>query len=192
MISDSASGLYSNVLSEQDAGKVILPLADGGILRPLRTEAVTDAYVDGLNNPLVNRHLTEVRRQPQTRASVEAYVNANWESATDTLFGLFIEGGLRGTVRLHDVQTNPIEQAWIGIAIFDTSCWGQGWGCMAISAVVSFGLKTMGLKRINAGIYTVNQSSRGAFARTGFKLTGSLPGDENGPAELWTIERDMS
>jgi len=192
MVDVSASEPNITALSARAANEVVLPLGDDGLLRPLRTEEVTDAYVEGLNDPLVNRHLTEVRRQHQTQATVMGYVQANWESTTDHLFGLFIDGSLRGTVRLHDVQTGPVAQAWIGIAIFDPSCWGQGWGSKAISAVTKYGLHTIGLERINAGIYSVNQSSRGAFARAGFRMTGSLAGDEVGTAELWTLERDRS
>lgn len=185
----SPASLEISPIFKQAKNEIRLPLDDRAYLQPIRAEDVTDKYIDGLNNPSVHQHLTEVRRNRQTRSTVEAYVGANWESATDILFGFFVEDELRGTVRLHDIGTRSPADAWIGIAIFDPSCWGQGWGGTAIKIIVKYGFDDLGLDHINAGIYQDNEASRRAFSRAGFEMAGPHCCDEFGVAERWVIKQ---
>jgi RimJ/RimL family protein N-acetyltransferase len=170
------------------AAPVRLVLTDTAYLRALHEDDVTEAYIVGLNDPRVHRYLTAVRRQRQTYGSVKAYVCANRESNTDILFGLFVDDVLRGTVRLHDINASGDTIAWLGVAIFDLTCHGQGWGWKSIATVARFGCRSRGLRRICAGIYAANTSSRRAFEKAGFRYEGPLLGDEAGPAELWIFE----
>src|SRR5688572_11206312 len=54
-----------------------IPLHDGACLRPVSPSDITDAYVDGLNDPVVNKFLGQSRKNRQTRDTVHAYVQAN-------------------------------------------------------------------------------------------------------------------
>lgn len=63
-----------------------------GILRPLVPEDVHEAYIQGLNDPDVNRYLVTVRQQVQTAETVQAFVRANRDDPDAVLFGIWIYG----------------------------------------------------------------------------------------------------
>jgi hypothetical protein len=54
-------------------------------LRPLQVKDITDTYINGLNDPDVNRYLVDARRNVQTQESVEKYVRSNLENPFATL-----------------------------------------------------------------------------------------------------------
>ncbi len=58
-------------------------------LRPLRIEDITDSYVNGLNEPEVNKYLVYVGQKIQTFKSVVEYVQSNMENPRNILFGIF-------------------------------------------------------------------------------------------------------
>src|SRR5690606_13611777 len=130
-----------------------LSLSDNAYLRPLTVKDICNEYVDGLNDPVVQQYLVLVRRPKQTYITVKKYVNFHIENHKNILFGLFIDNGLRGTVRMHDIDLTQHKSAWIGITIFDRDYWKKGWGSCAISAVTEFGKKKLNLDCIYAGIY---------------------------------------
>jgi len=90
------------------------------------------------------------------------------------LFGLFIDDVLRGTSRLHDISS---ESAYIGIALFDRSIWGQGWATRMIRKIVRFAIGSLGLKKVLAGIEKENIASQGAFNKAGFRPNQLLSHD---------------
>jgi ribosomal-protein-alanine N-acetyltransferase len=166
-----------------------LALAPDAYLRVLTEEDATQPYVEGLNDPAVYRFMTATRRSRQTLDSVRAYIRANAEDDTAILFGLFIDGALRGTVRLHSIGLEAAS-AHIGITIFDTAYWGKGWARRAIAGAVAHAFDTVGLDRVYAGIYAANLSSQKAFAHAGFRyLAGRDHIDDLGLAQLWSRER---
>lgn len=140
----------------------MIKLQDGAYLRKLRPEDVTAEYVDGLNDAEVHRFLPTPRKQRQTAASIANYISAQQGNAY--MFGLFVSGRLRATVRLHDFSD---EKVTIGIAIFDKSVWGVGWGQRCIRAMIDYADR-LGVKTIIAGIEKENEKSRCAFAACGF------------------------
>jgi len=165
-----------------------LALRDGAYLRPLLADDVTMAYVDGLNDPEVHRYMEAPRKQRQTLEGVRAYVADNAADAGAILFGLYAGGTLRGTVRLHDVESGP-GTATVGIALFDRGVWSQGLGSAALAAVVRFATGELGLTRLEAGIIAANKGSIQAFEKTGFRRTSDKPPDpELGPVGLWVLE----
>lgn len=137
-------------------------------LRPLRETDVTTEYVDGLNDPAVNQHLVGSRSRAQTMESVQAYVGSNERSASDVLFGVYIDRALRGTVRLHDVD--PAEgTARVGVLIFDRQYWNRGWASRAIAATIRFASAELGIPRFWAGMRATNAGSRRTFEGLGFR-----------------------
>ena len=73
-------------------------------LRPVQVSDITEAYVEGLNNPVINKFLGQSRLRRQTVETVAAYIDENQRNPHDVLLGIFIGNALRGTVRLHNVQ----------------------------------------------------------------------------------------
>jgi len=160
-----------------------ISLSDNAYLRPILVEDVSISYIDGLNDPEVHRFLVAPRQAKQSLESVKEYVWMNWEASDALLFGLFIDETLIGTVRLHDISD---EEAYIGIAIFDRSMWGQGWGAVIVSAMVSYSVNELDVRRLLAGIEYNNIASQKIFKKAGFHLTAEHKSDKK--TCLWVFE----
>lgn len=147
-----------------------LSLSEHAYLRPLLEADVTQAYVDGLNDPEVNRFLMGPRDSLQTMETVRAFVRLNRESNDSILLGLYVDGKLRGTTRLHGAGPDEVN---LGLALFDKSVWGQGWGRRMIAEASRFAIGQLGVARVRAGIERDNVSSQKAFLAAGFRCVQS-------------------
>lgn len=140
-------------------------------LRPLQLSDITEAYVNSLNDPEVNRYLFDARFHKQTRESVQKFVETNLGSPTGIFFGLFwgVQRELIGTLRVSQIS-NIHFSATLGICIFNKECWNQGLGTEAIQAVVEYLFKERGLHYVEAGAYVENQASITVFQKAGFTI----------------------
>ena len=159
----------TSLLTPSAKSSIRLEVEGGAVLRPLQEQDVGDAYVEGLNDPRVSQTLVGPRKQRQTLESVRAYVGQNWRDDRSVLFGVYIDGGLRGTVRLYHI--GDAGEAVMGIALFDTRYWGRGWGSRCIRRVADYGIGELGLRRIAAGSYERNAAAIRSFAKAGFRRT---------------------
>jgi ribosomal-protein-alanine N-acetyltransferase len=139
-------------------------------LRLLRPDEVTDAYVDWLNDPEINRYL-ESRFQPQDRASVTAFVAAMLASDRNLLLAITDPANGRhvGNIKLGPID-RPHGLADIGIIIGDRAAWGRGLGTAAIECVVAIARDELGLRKLTAGCYASNRASARAFEKAGFHV----------------------
>ena len=166
------------------AHELRLYLGDDGFLAPIKPEDVTDLYVTGLNDPDVNRFLTGPRKETQTMDTVRAFVAEDEVSDVAILFGLFVEGVLRGTIRLHDVGASS---AFIGLAFFDKRIWGRGWAKRAILRVCAFAFDEVGIDHIFAGVHDANEGSKRAFEWVGFRPIEGKVDDEGRAYTVWSL-----
>lgn len=167
---------------KKDSG-LRLDLNERGYLSPLHESDVTQAYVDGLNDPEVNCFLMGPRSQRQTMASVQAFVRWNRESEDGVLLGLYVDGVLRGTTRLHGASTSEIN---LGLALFDKSVWGQGWGRLMITEATRYALNEIGVTRVIAGIEVDNIASQKAFLAAGYKcIQTAYSSDHDAQIQTW-------
>jgi RimJ/RimL family protein N-acetyltransferase len=143
----------------------LLPLTSHAYLRPVEVTDICPAWVHGLNDPEINQFLGDSRRSLQTRETVARYVVMNQADTRALLMGIFIDGALRGTVRLHKIQNLSAD---IGILIFDKTYWGKGWAKRAINAIAQFALETLGVRTIWAGMDEGNLASQNVFRAAGF------------------------
>lgn len=157
-------------LSRREFGPLTVPGIDA-ILRTLRVEDITPAYVTGMNDPQV-RQFVGVDSGQLDQTAIEAFVNDNWVRPDCLLFGLFVEETHRGNIRLHDYDGTT---AWIGLAIFDTTIWGQGFGSAMIAAVSGFCFEHLRCTQVKAGVEVANAGSAAAFAKAGFKSIKQSP-----------------
>ncbi len=148
----------------------------GGYLSPLKPENVNSRYVDGLNDPDVNRYLVEVKKHIQTKETVTEFIQYNLESSSAILFGIWIAGkdSHCGTVRLHSIQYND-RTSHIGVCLFDKSVWGKGIGSNAIEVVTKWALNDLGLRWVEAGIYNDNIASQNTFLSAGYEWFIDIP-----------------
>lgn len=165
--------------------KLVRPVwtGDRATLRPLVEAEVTEAYAAGLNHPDVARFVEAAKRERQTVETVTAFVRANAADPASVLFGIHVDGALRGTVRLHDAT--PTGEAWVGIALFDRSAWGRGVASGALSLLAAKAGDLLSLRLLRAGIDPANEGSRRAFAKAGFRLAGLRTLAGGGAAETW-------
>lgn len=140
-------------------------------LRPLLAEDITEDYVNGLKDPEVNKYLVDVRRNVQTRDSVEKYIRSNLENPSAILFGIFINNDSKrmvGTIHVSGLDFFHCT-ASIGICLFAKQFWKKGYAQQAIQLVKDYLFGVLGLHYLEAGVYTKNTNSINCFARSGFK-----------------------
>lgn len=155
-------------LSQRAFEPVPLPSAHRAELRVFREEDVTPDYVKGMNDPEVRRFVS-VGRGELSEDSIKGFAANNWNSPHSVLFGLFVDEAHCGNVRLHDYDGAT---AWMGIALFDRSIWGKGYGSAAIDAASGFAFERLGCKTVQAGVDPGNQASVRAFMKAHFSIAG--------------------
>ncbi|MCW9034180.1 MAG: GNAT family N-acetyltransferase [Rhodospirillales bacterium] len=143
-----------------------LTIEPGATLKAIQEEDAQQGYVDGLNDPEVSSYLITPNKGNETLETVRSFVRACWDSPSDLLIGLFVNQGHRGNVRLHDIDD---KSAWIGIALFDRSVWGQGWAVRSLTTVCDYAAEELNLEKIYAGVDTRNDRSVKTFTNAGFK-----------------------
>lgn len=138
------------------------------LLEVLEVEDVTQAYVDWLNNPLINRYL-EVRFVQSDIKSARAFVQSINESTHSVLFGIKLAGTRRhiGNIKIGPIDPHHL-RADVGLLIGDSTVWGNGYATEAIGAVTHMAHDGLGLEKITAGAYASNVGSIRAFLKQGW------------------------
>jgi ribosomal-protein-alanine N-acetyltransferase len=141
-------------------------------LRLVELSDCNDRYEAWLADPEVNRYL-ETRWQPQTAESIRAFVTAMQADPWSYLFCILdrAQGHHVGNIKLGPISPRHA-CADVSYFIGERSCWGKGLATEAISLVVDFGFRLLGLNRIQAGVYESNQGSVKALERNGFRAEG--------------------
>lgn len=166
---------------------LLLPF-DGGYLRPLGVQDVHDGYINGLNDPAVNRYLDGVKHARQTRDSVVDFVNQNAAAPNAVFFGVWLDGKQQhcGTVRIYGIEHHH-HTAHIGICLFDSAVWGKGIARKAIRSASAWAAQTFDLRWIEAGAYEPNIASQRSFLSAGYEWVSDMPGKylfENQPTTV--------
>ena len=139
-------------------------------LRTPTVQDITDEYVNGLNDPDVNRYLVNVRKQPQTRESVGEFVNFNAGTPSCILFGIFFKNEREpfiGTIRVSEIDFFHYSGT-IGICLFAKRAWKKGHAQQAVQLVKDYLFKNVGLHYLEAGVNCNNVNSIKLFVRAGF------------------------
>ena len=139
-------------------------------LRPLKIGDITVEYINGLNDPEVNRYLVDVRRTLQTRKSVRKFIISNIETLSSILFGIFIKDDPRpfvGTLRVSEINFFHYS-ASIGICLFAKHAWKKGYALKALKMAKDYLFKDLGLHYLEAGVYAKNKSSINLFTKAVF------------------------
>lgn len=165
------SSLPADPPSPHDAPDLTGAICRLSILRP---EQVTQTYVEWLNDPDVNRYL-EIRFRTSTLEMVRDEVAAFPDKGV-YLFGVYAleDGSHIGNIRLGPVNWRHL-RAGIGLQIGSKRHWGRGYASEAIALISRFGIETLGVKKLVAGVYEPNEGSTRAFEKAGFKREALLP-----------------
>ena len=145
-------------------------------LRPLARGDCTPRYVAWLNDPQVNRFL-ETRYATQDLKAVEEFVEAVNHRGNEHLFGIFLQAGER---HIGNIKVGPVNAhhrlGEISLFIGERDCWGQGYATDAIRTVSGFAFKSLGVRKLSAGMYAPNVGSYRAFLKAGYKEEARRPG----------------
>lgn len=138
----------------------------------LRPELVTQAYVDWLNDPLVNRYL-ESRFAVADEQGTRQFVRRMLEDPSVLFLGIrsVALGRHVGNIKLAPIDRHH-GLGEIGILIGDRSAWGRGIASAAIEQLARIARDELGLRKLTAGCYGSNAGSARAFQKAGFEMEG--------------------
>jgi len=161
---------------------------DQGFLKPMVVEDISPAYLEGINDPEVNRYLVNAREQKQSIDLLEYFVKANAEAEDSVLFGIWSKSPteLVGTLRLHAIESVH-KTAHIGICVFARKYWGRGIGTAAIATATKWSFSGLNLRWLEAGTYDENIASRKSFMKAGYEKIADIHGKylfEGEPASI--------
>lgn len=142
------------------------------VLRELRAEDVSDAYVGGLNDPEVTAQ-TEARGRTFTAEEVRRYVVESNQAGVSQLIGLMLkpDGKHIGNIRLSGFSSRH-RRVDLGIMLFDKTAWGRGLGTEALLGACTYVFGALRMHRICADYHRTNLSSRRIFQKAGFVEEG--------------------
>lgn len=129
---------------------------------------VSETYLSWLANPKINRYL-EVRFSKYTNEMAREYVRNSLDSPNHiflkivTLNGVFI-----GTCSILFREEHTTSE--LGLMLGDERFHGLGIGTEVISLLTFFCSKSLGVRKITAGLYASNTASLGAFLKNGFHV----------------------
>ena len=90
-------------------------------------------------------------------------------------FGIFDENdGYIGTIELYDIRHNG---ATLGIIIGERSHWNRGYGPEAMTALLDFGFRDLGLEHVRLTVYADNPRALTAYQKVGFRETRRTPAE---------------
>lgn len=144
-------------------------------LASLTPDHAAGPYLSWMQDAEILRFL-EARFSEQNEASIRAFIEKCNDDDGVMMLGIFLD---QGGTHIGNIKLGPINQqhahANVGFLIGDKAEWGKGYATEAIAAVTRYGLETLGLHKIGAGIYETNEGSKRALLKAGFREEGYRP-----------------
>lgn len=134
-------------------------------------EADYQKYKDWINDPMINQFI-EARFTAHTISSLKTYVK-NEEVLGSAFFAVIRKdnGHYIGNIKAGNVNKHHLTSE-VGLIIGDKNSWGEGYGTESIRWITTFAFKTMGIRKLWAGIYEPNIGSIKAFEKAGYHFEG--------------------
>ena len=110
---------------------------------------------------------------PYTPADAERWIRAATSASPETQFAIAVGAEAVGGIGL-ELQTDVCRGTaeigyWLGAAY-----WGRGIATEAVRAATAYGFAALDLRRIFAGVFAWNPSSRRVLEKAGYSLEGRL------------------
>lgn len=147
---------------------------EGQLIR-LRTAEPGDAafFHRGINDPDVKRGI--LARYPMSLEDEVQWINSIRTITFDNahfVVEIKTDARILGSVALRGA-TPEDRTADLGVAIFDKTRWGKGYGTDAVRTACRFGFTEMGLARIELWVFADNDRAKGAYEKVGFTHEGT-------------------
>jgi RimJ/RimL family protein N-acetyltransferase len=145
------------------------------LLRDIRLEDISTAYVAWLNDPAVVRCL-EIRLVPQTRQRVEQYCAAKLADTVGSKhFGVYDQDGTRlvGTITFPAVNRHH-RFADLSFVIGHPDVAGRGYATEAVHGAIYYMFMHAGMEMLWAGFYEGHVGSEKVLRKNGFQLAGRV------------------
>lgn len=143
------------------------------VLRPVREIDIGKAYIDWMNDKLVNRFM-ETRFRRQDEHTITEYVKMM--NNDDNIYFMAIilkEQSLHiGNIKLHVFPHH--RRGEISLFIGNKCCWGKGFATESINLISSFAFNVIKLHKVTAGCYSNNVGSAKAFEKAFFQREAVL------------------
>lgn len=146
------------------------------LLRSLSREDIGFRYVSWMNDININKYLESRFRAPFTVEDITDFVIGANESNHSFHFGIFLrhDGRHIGNIKLGPILFDH-SRSEVGYMIGDSDSWGKGYASEAIRCVCDYGINTLGLAKISAGVYRENRGSAKALIKAGFTHEATIP-----------------
>ena len=128
------------------------------------------------NNRHVWRNLRDGFPNPYSPADAERFVKfVCQENEPQHIFAIVVDEWAVGGIRLKRFDKDPVyrDTAELGYWLAETY-WGRGLMTMAVSAMARYAFDTLGLFRLEAGVFAWNVSSVRVLQKCGFTFEGRL------------------
>lgn len=145
------------------------------LLRTMTAADASDTYLAWMRDPEVNRFLESRFSVPEHTQDLVGFIDSVNASPDSLLLGIFLREDER---HIGNIKIGPLvmrhARSEIGYLIGDRTAWGKGYATEAIREISRFGMETLGLQKITAGIYETNRGSAKALLNAGFKLEATI------------------
>ena len=136
---------------------------------------ISKNYLGWLNDSEVQKY-TEQNYKKHSLIDIRNFVKKKNESKKEFLYGIFLK---KNNLDIHigNIKLGPInfklKSAQISYFIGEKELWGNGYATLAIKEIIKVA-KKKGIKKLKAGLYVKNISSKKVLIKNGFKKEKDL------------------
>jgi RimJ/RimL family protein N-acetyltransferase len=142
-------------------------------LKPLDIEAVSENYLNWLNDENINQFL-ELRFTKHTKHSIRSYIESVIRGQDTMFYGIYSLDGIHiGNIKLGPININH-KFAEIGFLIGDKKFYKKGIASESLRKICDYAF-SLGVLKITAGAYEDNLASIATLKKVGFIIEGYRP-----------------
>lgn len=129
-------------------------------------------YLGWMNSFEIHKY-TEQKYKKHTIKDIKRFIVDKNKSKNEFLYGIF----LKKKIHIGNIKLGPInffhKLAEISLFIGNKTYTGKGYASLAVKKIINIA-KKKGIKKLNAGVYSINKESIKLFSKLKFKKEGIL------------------
>ena len=144
------------------------------LLGPLSGKEKLESYAQWINDQETTLFMGS-GRFPANKEDLRDYIESYSRSKDGMILGIFTKKNKRhvGNITLHLIDWRN-RNAEIGVLIGDKKLRGKGYATEAVRLVADHAFNKLNLRKLYTGMVKVNEASKRAFEKVGFKVEGIL------------------